>query len=130
MDGLGLSFTFPLIGRSQFELNVSCLLFQISAQVREELRVMFYGNQLMTGVEAPGDPAGPPGSLLQWLSERYVSDGELRASLASLELRVLQNISQQLKELEELGSLPTSSSTETSGDAGATVTEEVQGRKG
>lgn len=40
----------------------------------------------------------PPESLLQWLSQYYVSGTEMQAALSSLELRVLQNISQQLEQ--------------------------------
>lgn len=38
----------------------------------------------------------PPASLLQWLSQRYVSRADLQVALASLELSILQNISRQL----------------------------------
>ncbi|XP_071369964.1 SUN domain-containing protein 1-like [Centroberyx affinis] len=70
---------------------------QVSAQVREELRSLFYGNQLTTGGEASGDPASVPDSLLQWLSERFVSGADLHAALASLELGILQDVSRQLE---------------------------------
>lgn len=50
------------------------------------------------GSEASGDQAGLPESLLQWLSQQYVSGADLQASLASLELRILQNISLQLEQ--------------------------------
>lgn len=66
---------------------------QISALVREEVRTLLYGNQLTAG----GDAAGVPESVLQWLSERYVSEADLQAALASLERSILQNISLQLE---------------------------------
>lgn len=50
------------------------------------------------GGEASGDQAGLPESLLQWLSQQYVSGADLQVSLASLELRILQNISLQLEQ--------------------------------
>ncbi|KAM8730124.1 SUN domain-containing protein 1 isoform 7-T8 [Acanthopagrus schlegelii] len=71
---------------------------QVSVQVREEVRTLVYGNQLTVGGEASGDQAGLPESLLQWLSQQYVSGADLQASLASLELRILQNISLQLEQ--------------------------------
>nr|XP_046233304.1 SUN domain-containing protein 1-like isoform X8 [Scatophagus argus] len=58
---------------------------QVSAQVHEEVRTLVY------------NAGGLPESLLQWLSQRYVSGAELQASLASLELSILQNISLQLE---------------------------------
>lgn len=39
----------------------------------------------------------PPKSLLQWLSQHYVSRDDLQVALASLELSILQNISRQLE---------------------------------
>ncbi|XP_061886711.1 SUN domain-containing protein 2-like isoform X5 [Entelurus aequoreus] len=53
----------------------------VSAQVREEVRVLLYGNDLRVD-SAP--------------SERFVSGAELQASLVSLERSILQNISRQL----------------------------------
>lgn len=47
------------------------------------------------GGGASGDAAAPPESLLQWLSQQYVSGADLQAALASLELSILQNISLQ-----------------------------------
>ncbi|XP_037610458.1 SUN domain-containing protein 1-like isoform X3 [Sebastes umbrosus] len=74
---------------------------QVSAQVREEVRVLVYGNQLMVGGGAPGDAtaaaAGLPESLLEWLSQQYISGANLQAALASLELSIMQNISLQLE---------------------------------
>ncbi|CAL8302713.1 unnamed protein product [Lota lota] len=76
----------------------------VQAQVREELRALFYGNQLvsLSQTDSPedgaDDQAALPDSLLQWLAERYVSGADLRASLASLELSILRNVSQQLQQ--------------------------------
>lgn len=39
----------------------------------------------------------PPESLLQRLSQHYVSGADLQVALASLELSILQNISRQLE---------------------------------
>ncbi|XP_045064707.1 SUN domain-containing protein 1 isoform X3 [Coregonus clupeaformis] len=69
---------------------------QVSAQVRRELQALFYGSE-QAGDSEPGEKELPE-SLLQWLSERYVSGADLQASLASLELSILQNVSLQLEE--------------------------------
>ncbi|XP_075880330.1 SUN domain-containing protein 1 isoform X7 [Nelusetta ayraudi] len=62
---------------------------QVSSQVRKELQALFYGS---------GDAGGElPESLLLWLSQRYVSTPDLRASLAALEMNILKNVSQQLE---------------------------------
>lgn len=73
------------------------ILEQVSSQVRDEVGALVYGNQLTVRGGA-SDDAGLPESLLQWLSQRYVSGADLQASLASLELSILQNISLQLEE--------------------------------
>ncbi|KAM8836645.1 uncharacterized protein AB9W97_002233 isoform 2-T3 [Spinachia spinachia] len=68
----------------------------ISAQVREEVRLLFYGNQL----SVVGDGAAPPeegAGLQEPFVQRYVTTEELQAALLSLELRLLQNVSQQLQ---------------------------------
>lgn len=71
----------------------------VSAQVREEVRTLVYGNQLAVRGGASGDDdAGLPESLLRWLSQQYVTGADLKASLASLELSILQNISLQLEQ--------------------------------
>lgn len=44
------------------------------------------------------EAATPPQSLLQWLSQQYVSKVEVQASLATLELNLLQNISLELQQ--------------------------------
>ena len=85
-----------LLGRQLFS--------QVRAQVREELRALLYGNQLvsLSQTDSPDDGADDqaalPDSLLEWLAERYVSGADLRASLASLELSILRNVSQQLEQ--------------------------------
>lgn len=100
-DFLRISLTETL---RVFPYPLSCVLRQISeqvsSQVRDEVRALVYGNQLMVRGGASED-AGLPESLLQWLSQRYVSGADLQASLASLELSILQNISLQLEQLEE-----------------------------
>uniref|UniRef100_A0A3P9HK13 Sad1 and UNC84 domain containing 1 n=1 Tax=Oryzias latipes TaxID=8090 RepID=A0A3P9HK13_ORYLA len=64
----------------------------VSSQVRRELQALFFG---AGGSE---DQQGEvPESLISWLSQRYVSTPDLQAALASLELSILKNISQQLE---------------------------------
>ncbi|KAG7218555.1 hypothetical protein INR49_020202 [Caranx melampygus] len=89
----------------------------VLAQVREQVQVLLYGNQLTVG--ARGDYTLPE-SFLQWLSQQYVSGAELQAALASLELRIVQNISQQREDVVRQSVL------ETSGAAGAALTQEVK----
>ncbi|XP_005752840.1 SUN domain-containing protein 1-like [Pundamilia nyererei] len=95
------------------------ILGQVSAQVREEVRALLFSNQLTAG----GDAAALPESLLRWLSERYVSETDLQAALASLELSILQNISLQLEQRrgEETVREPVLHAAE---GVGATVTQE------
>ncbi|XP_062331366.1 SUN domain-containing protein 1 [Osmerus eperlanus] len=108
---------------------------QVSDQVRQELRGLFYGSQKDPPEDSHSSEPGSgetelPDSLLLWLSERYVSGADLQASLASLELRILQNVSVQL--LQDHGSQQgpctqslTQTVLQTVGAAGATeVTEE------
>ncbi|KAJ7989345.1 hypothetical protein DPEC_G00303570 [Dallia pectoralis] len=66
----------------------------VSAQVRRELRAVFYGS------DHQGQPEIPE-SLLRWLSSRYVSGSDLQALLASLELSILKNVSVQLEQSRE-----------------------------
>lgn len=61
---------------------------QVSARVQEELQTLFFGNS------GTGEL---PESLLHWLSQRYVSTPDLQASLASLEMAILKNVSLQLE---------------------------------
>ncbi|XP_062416201.1 SUN domain-containing protein 2-like [Pungitius pungitius] len=67
----------------------------ISAQVREEVRLLFYGNQLSVVDGAPPPEEGP--ALQEPLVQRYVSTDDLQAALLALELRLLQNVSRQLE---------------------------------
>lgn len=61
--------------------------------MRKELQALFYGSG------ASGDEQGEvPESLVLWLSQRFVSSPDLQAALASLELKILRNISQQLEQ--------------------------------
>ncbi|XP_022608212.1 SUN domain-containing protein 1 isoform X5 [Seriola dumerili] len=65
---------------------------QVSSQVRKELQVLFFGSG------GSGEEQGEvPESLIYWLSQRYVSAPDLQASLASLELSILRNVSLQLE---------------------------------
>uniref|UniRef100_A0A3P8ZJ50 SUN domain-containing protein n=1 Tax=Esox lucius TaxID=8010 RepID=A0A3P8ZJ50_ESOLU len=68
----------------------------VSAQVKRELRSLFYGSERAADSQ-PGEEELPE-TLLPWLSERYVSGADLQTSLASLELSILQNVSRQLEE--------------------------------
>ncbi|XP_045565977.1 SUN domain-containing protein 1 isoform X11 [Salmo salar] len=68
---------------------------QVSAQVRMELRALF-DHSKQVGDSQPGEKELPE-SLLQWLSERYVSGADVHASLTSLELSILQNVTLQLE---------------------------------
>ncbi|XP_029383500.1 SUN domain-containing protein 1-like isoform X2 [Echeneis naucrates] len=75
----------------------SCQRLQgIEQRVREELWALVYGNQLASVNRADSD--SPSESLVQWLSQQYVSGDNLQAVLASLELRILQNITLQLEQ--------------------------------
>lgn len=67
---------------------------QVSAQVRRELRALFYGSDDQTPQGEPDIPEG----LLQWLSLRFVSGADLQALLANLELSILRNVSLQLEQ--------------------------------
>ncbi|KAM6966877.1 SUN domain-containing protein 1 isoform 2-T2 [Tautogolabrus adspersus] len=65
---------------------------QVSSQVRKELQALFFGS-------GSGDQHGEvPESLVLWLSQRYVSTPDLQASLASLEMSILRNVSLQLEQ--------------------------------
>ncbi|XP_070838273.1 SUN domain-containing protein 1 isoform X11 [Chaetodon trifascialis] len=65
---------------------------QVSSQVRKELQVLFFGSG------GTGEEEGAvPESLIHWLSQRYVSTPDLQASLASLEMSILRNVSLQLE---------------------------------
>lgn len=97
----------------------------MSAQVREEVRTLVYGNQLAVRGGASGDDdAGLPESLLRWLSQQYVTGADLKASLASLELSILQNISLQLEQRRSEETVR-EAVLHATGAAGAAVTTEV-----
>ncbi|AWP18210.1 putative SUN domain-containing protein 1-like [Scophthalmus maximus] len=93
----------------------------ISAQIREEVRALVFGNQPAVGGGADLDAL--PESLLQWLSQQYVGGADLQEALASLELSILQNLSLQL---ERHGSeqMVQDGIVQTAGAAGAAVTQE------
>ncbi|XP_038831040.1 SUN domain-containing protein 1-like isoform X2 [Salvelinus namaycush] len=100
---------------------------QVSAQVRTELRALFYHSE-QVGDSQPGEKELPE-SLLQWLSERYVSGADVHASLTSLELSILQNVTLQLeKSRARQETLSTETVTQTVmhtvGAAGAGMSEE------
>lgn len=61
---------------------------EVSSRVRKELQTLFFGS---------GGTGELPESLLHWLSQRYVSTPDLQASLASLEMSILRNVSLQLE---------------------------------
>ncbi|XP_062294198.1 SUN domain-containing protein 1 isoform X3 [Scomber scombrus] len=65
---------------------------QVSSQIRKELQALFFGSS--GSAEEQGEV---PESLIYWLSQRYVSTPDLQALLASLELSILRNVSQQLE---------------------------------
>uniref|UniRef100_A0A4W6E8C7 SUN domain-containing protein n=1 Tax=Lates calcarifer TaxID=8187 RepID=A0A4W6E8C7_LATCA len=94
---------------------------QVSTQVHEEVQALIYGNQLTVG--GGGDSDTLSESLLQWLSQRYVSRSDLQAALASLELSILQNISLQLEQ-HHSEEVVREAVLQTAKAAGATVTEE------
>lgn len=60
--------------------------------MRKELQALFFG-----GVGAGEEQAEVPESLVNWLSQRYVSTPDLQALLASLEMSILRNVSLQLE---------------------------------
>ncbi|KAI1884455.1 hypothetical protein AGOR_G00226570 [Albula goreensis] len=64
---------------------------QVSAQVRQELRTLFYGSE----------QGELPESLVQWLSAQFVRGADLQASLASLESSILRNVSLQLEQSKQ-----------------------------
>lgn len=84
---------------------------------------MVYGNQLMTTGGADSDAL--PESLLQWLTQRYVSSTDLQEALSSLERSILQNIS--LKQQRQHGGVEVVNEavTETVTSVGGAVTLEV-----
>ncbi|XP_034426332.1 SUN domain-containing protein 1-like isoform X9 [Hippoglossus hippoglossus] len=93
---------------------------QVSAQVREEVRALVYGNQVT--VAGGGDSDTLPESLLQWLSQQYVSRADLQVALSSLERSILQNIKLQL--VQHRNEEVRETVLQTTGTAGDTVTPE------
>ncbi|CAM4707490.1 unnamed protein product [Leuciscus chuanchicus] len=63
----------------------------VSEQVEREIKSLFYGSDRATELELPE-------SLLQWLSDHFVSTTELQASLSVLESSILGNLSLQVEE--------------------------------
>lgn len=64
----------------------------VSAQVKEEIKSLFYGNDVGAAeLELPE-------SLLQWISDHFVSTSELQTSLSALESSILGNLSLQVEE--------------------------------
>lgn len=63
---------------------------QVSEQVDKEVRSLFYGSDKAEELELPE-------SLLQWLSDHFVSTTELQASLSALESSILGNLSLQVE---------------------------------
>lgn len=56
--------------------------------MQKELQTLFFGS---------GGTGELPESLLHWLSQRYMTTPDLQASLASLEMSILRNVSLQLE---------------------------------
>ncbi|XP_051771703.1 SUN domain-containing protein 1 [Ctenopharyngodon idella] len=63
----------------------------VSEQVEREIKSLFYGSDREEELELPE-------SLLQWLSDHFVSTTELQASLSVLESSILGNLSLQVEE--------------------------------
>ncbi|XP_067225554.1 SUN domain-containing protein 1 isoform X5 [Chanodichthys erythropterus] len=63
----------------------------VSEQVEREIKSVFYGSDRAEELELPE-------SLLQWLSDHFVSTTELQASLSVLESSILGNLSLQIEE--------------------------------
>ncbi|KAM6951020.1 SUN domain-containing protein 1-like [Aplochiton taeniatus] len=95
----------------------------VSAQVEQEVRALLYRSHR-------ADSEDLPESLLRWLSERFVSGADLQTSLASLERRILQNLSLLLDQEQQSGEEKpcpqtlTQTVLQTVGAAGATMTKE------
>ncbi|KAK7134375.1 hypothetical protein R3I93_017707 [Phoxinus phoxinus] len=63
----------------------------VSEQVQSEIKSLFYGSDRAAELELPE-------SLMQWLSDHFVSTTELQASLSELESSILGNLSLQVEE--------------------------------
>uniref|UniRef100_A0AAQ5YQZ0 SUN domain-containing protein n=1 Tax=Amphiprion ocellaris TaxID=80972 RepID=A0AAQ5YQZ0_AMPOC len=68
-------------------------LAAMQQMVSSQLRSLVFGQQL-----EDGDDGDVGESLLQWMSQRYVSPADLQVALSSLQLSILNNISQQLEQ--------------------------------
>ncbi|XP_016336576.1 SUN domain-containing protein 1-like isoform X3 [Sinocyclocheilus anshuiensis] len=71
--------------------QLDSLSVSVSEQVEKEIRSLFYGSDKAEELELPE-------SLLQWLSDHFVSTTELQASLSALESCILGNLSLQVEE--------------------------------
>ncbi|XP_059387864.1 SUN domain-containing protein 1 isoform X1 [Carassius carassius] len=71
--------------------QLDSLSVSVSEQVEKEIRSLFYGSDKAEELELPE-------SLLQWLSDHFVSTTELQASLSTLESSILGNLSLQVEE--------------------------------
>ncbi|KAL1264015.1 hypothetical protein QQF64_004370 [Cirrhinus molitorella] len=71
--------------------QLDSLSVSVSEQVEKEVRTLFYGSDRAAELELPE-------SLLQWLSDHFVSTTELQASLSALESSILGNLSLQVEE--------------------------------
>ncbi|MEQ2309596.1 hypothetical protein AMECASPLE_000590 [Ameca splendens] len=90
VDGLsGCQDSCQQLDRTQHTMSEQVLFL-----IREEVRALIYGNQLTQD----GDSILPE-SLLQWLSQQFISEANLQEALSSLEFSILQNINQRLQQL-------------------------------
>uniref|UniRef100_A0A8C1VCI0 Zgc:152977 n=1 Tax=Cyprinus carpio TaxID=7962 RepID=A0A8C1VCI0_CYPCA len=71
--------------------QLDSLSVSVSEQVEKEIRSLFYGSDREEELELPK-------SLLQWLSDHFVSTTEMQASLSTLENSILGNLSLQVEE--------------------------------
>ncbi|XP_063077073.1 SUN domain-containing protein 1 [Engraulis encrasicolus] len=78
-------------GRCQHLDNIPNM---VSAQVKAELHALFYGS------DGDVEVGAVPDSLLPWLSARFVTGSDLRASLAELEQGILGNVSRLVAQSE------------------------------
>ncbi|NWZ18501.1 SUN1 protein, partial [Asarcornis scutulata] len=66
--------------------KTSCEKMDVDAQVKESVRMMFFGDQHKDFSE----------SLLQWLTSNFVTKSDLQTLLQDLELQILKNITQHM----------------------------------
>ncbi|XP_048869193.1 SUN domain-containing protein 1 isoform X2 [Brienomyrus brachyistius] len=66
----------------------------VSAQVKQELRMLFYGSEEAAGADVPVP-------LLPWLSARFTSGSDLRRVLSALEHSILKNVSLWVKQSKQ-----------------------------